>query len=177
MFCYFIFPLRTPASVSPSSICSLKKDTRAINKRLCIRMWMCAMRQGEEGGMCIIRFDEARAVPWSRRRILIRAFANVKMSTRKITSWRGALMRSSNIEIVPNCHYRDKWPGRGPCSPRCCGRKRFVFVGKRDNGPSLSFLLTTEKGVCCRNLRSLIVICRSYLDSYISRKLKVNRLK
>lgn len=46
-------------------------------------------------------------------RVLIRAFADVKMSTKKIISWRDALMRPSNIEIVPNCHYRDKWPHLG----------------------------------------------------------------
>jgi hypothetical protein len=86
-----------------------------------------------------------------RRRVLIRAFADVKMSTGKITSWRGGLMRPSNIEIVPNCHYRDKWPAGA--AAQSWGRKRIVFVGKRDNGPSLSFLLTTEKGARSGNSR------------------------
>lgn len=74
-----------------SDICLLKKTFAIISKGLSAK----------------VRRDTAH------RRVLIRAFADVKMSTKKITSWRGALMRPSNIEIVPNCHYRDKWPQLG----------------------------------------------------------------
>lgn len=94
---------------------SIIENGHLFNKRL----YVCVEGADKRGWVeraCVLQGSTKRA-RYLGGRILIRAFANVKMSTGKITSWRGGLMRSSNIEIVPNCHYRDKWPERGFRSP------------------------------------------------------------